>query len=225
MMPGYGVWMQTEPAKRRGPRGSYAKSSHRREIILDAALEVFAASGYRAGSVKDVAARVGMSDAGLLHHFPNKSALLKAVLDQRDQNARAIVPEEPGPGLLLLRAVIDLASHNASTPGVVELYCTLSSEAASPDHPAHHYFLARYERIRSLLAAAFRDIQRRALLVDGVEPEKAAIATIAIMDGLQVQWLLSPAAIDMAWSLERFLSGLVIGGLDACEQPQVVTPV
>jgi AcrR family transcriptional regulator len=224
-MPSYGVWMQTERStRRRGPRGSYAKSSHRRQAILDAALEVFAESGYRAGSVKEVAARVGMSDAGLLHHFPNKSALLKAVLDQRDQNARAIVPDQGAPGLPVLRALVDLASRNASTPGVVELYCTLSSEAASPDHPAHGYFSARYERVRSLLAAAYRDIQGRGLLLSGVEPEKAAITTIAIMDGLQVQWLLNPAAIDMAWSLERFLSALVDGGLDACEQPQVVTP-
>jgi ubiquinone biosynthesis protein COQ9 len=63
--------------KRRGP---YAKTEEKRRVILDAALEVFAKSGYRSGSIRDIADRVGMSEAGLLHHFPNKSALLAAVL-------------------------------------------------------------------------------------------------------------------------------------------------
>ena len=71
----------------RKPRGEYAKTSAKRTAILDAALEVFAESGYRSGSLRDVAGKVGMSEAGLLHHFPNKSALLAAVLDRRDRRA------------------------------------------------------------------------------------------------------------------------------------------
>ena len=51
------------------PRGSYAKTAARRREILEAGIEVFSANGFRSGSIRDIAERVGMSQAGLLHHF------------------------------------------------------------------------------------------------------------------------------------------------------------
>jgi AcrR family transcriptional regulator len=196
--------------KRRGPRGEYAKSSVTKELILDAALEVFAESGYRSGSLRDIATRVGMSDAGLLHHFPSKSALLGAVLDRRDFLARSIVPSEGAAGIGLLQALVGLSRHNASVPGVVELYCILSAEGTAPDHPAHDYFAARYESVRKLLTEAFETIREQGRLVPGVSPQRAAIATIAMMDGLQVQWLLDRYAVDMATELSDFFGEIVV---------------
>src|SRR6476660_3397787 len=121
---------ETAP-KTRQPRGEYAKTGAKREAILDAALEVFAESGYRSGSLREIAQRVGMSEAGLLHHFRSKSALLMAVLDHRDDLSRAVVDFEDPDGVAALRGLVALADRNASTPGVIELYCTLSAEATS----------------------------------------------------------------------------------------------
>ena len=45
-------------SRRRGP---YAKTAERRQRILDAALQVFAAHGYRAGSMREVARVADMS--------------------------------------------------------------------------------------------------------------------------------------------------------------------
>ena len=129
-------------------RGSYAKTEATRKSILDAALEVFSGSGYRSGSLREIAGLVGMSEAGLLHHFRNKSALLEAVLEERDDRARALVPIESNDGAAVLRGLVELAAYNASIPGVVELYATLSAEATAPDHPAHAYFVRRYEYTR-----------------------------------------------------------------------------
>lgn len=193
----------------RKPRGEYAKTEAKRQAILDSALEVFAESGYRAGSLRDIAVRVGMSEAGLLHHFPNKSALLAAVLERRDQHSSERVPMDTEDGLATLRGLVDLAAYNASVPGVVELYCTLSAEATSPDHPAHEYFLRRYEFTREQLAKAFARLERDGLLVDGVKPVRAAIATLAMMDGLQVQWLLDRDVVDMADALREFFGAFV----------------
>ena len=44
---------------------------------MAAALEVFSEAGYHKGSIRDVAERVGLSQAGLLHHYPSKHLLLK----------------------------------------------------------------------------------------------------------------------------------------------------
>lgn len=197
----------TKSAKtHRAARGEYAKTRERRKSILDAALEVFAEGGYRAGSLREVAQRVGISEAGLLHHFPNKVALLQAVLDRRDDRSREMVPLESGDGASLLRGLVHLARYNASVPGVVELYCTLSAEATSPDHPAHDYFVRRYVFTRENIERAFANLRAEGRLRDGVVPGRAAAALIAMMDGLQVQWLLDRSVLDMAEELRDFIS-------------------
>lgn len=198
----------TTTAPRRA-RGEYAKTKERREAILDAALEVFAEGGYRAGSLREVAQRVSMSEAGLLHHFPNKVALLQAVLDRRDEMSRKLVPIEGDDGAALLRGLVRLAAHNASVPGVVELFCTLSAEATSPDHPAHAYFVRRYNYTRHNITRAFASLAAVNRVTAGLTPERAAITLIAMMDGLQVQWLLDRDVVDMAETLQRLIASFV----------------
>ena len=46
------------------PRGSYSKGRAKRAEILSEAVRVFAESGYRGGSLKEIADRVGLSQAG-----------------------------------------------------------------------------------------------------------------------------------------------------------------
>jgi len=190
------------------PRGSYAKTEEKRRSILDAALEVFAQSGYRSGSLREVAERVGMSEAGLLHHFPNKSALLAAVLERRDEQSYSFVPFDSDDGALSIPGLVALAAYNASIPGVVELYCTLSAEATSPDHPAHDYFVRRYQWTHANLTRSFQNLADRGMLRPGVTPERAARSTVAMMDGLQVQWLLDRDSVDMADDLRSHLAEL-----------------
>jgi AcrR family transcriptional regulator len=196
-----------KPARsgRRQLRGSYAKTEQTRSSILDAALEVFALGGYRSGSLRDIATRVGMSEAGLLHHFTNKSGLLSAVLERRDDLARQFVPVHPDDGVKAVHGLLDLARFNASEPGVVELYCTLSAEATTPGHPAHEYFVRRYETTRQTLTEAFADLDAKGLLQAGVTPAIAARSTIAFMDGLQVQWLMDRSQLEMSEELRRHL--------------------
>ncbi|CAH0220369.1 HTH-type transcriptional regulator SrpR [Microbacterium oxydans] len=199
----------TTPKPRRAARGEYAKTEARRKAILDAALEVFSESGYRSGSLREIAQRVGISEAGVLHHFTNKVALLEAVLDHRDDRSRELVPLEFDDGARMLRGLVRLAAYNASVPGVVELYCTLSAEATSPDHPAHGYFVRRYEYVRRNIQRAFGELEAEGRLRSGMTPTRAAVALIAMMDGLQVQWLLDRTVLDMAEELRALISAFV----------------
>ncbi|MEN2742471.1 TetR/AcrR family transcriptional regulator [Microbacterium sp. X-17] len=195
--------------RRRGPRGPYAKSEKTREAILDAALAVFAEGGFRGGSLREIASRVGVTDPALLHHFGTKSGLLEAVLRRRDELARAQVPLETGDPMQVVTGLIELVRFNASTPGVVDLYSTLAAEATTPSHPVHEYFAERYRTVRGGLRGAFRELDGEGMLRDGVDPEWAADATVALMDGLQVQWLHDPTSVDMAGSLARFIELVV----------------
>src|SRR3954451_15056926 len=70
-------------------RGPYAKTAARRADILRAARESFAEYGYERSTLRDIAARAGISAVGMLHHFSSKEELLMEVVAQRDREERA----------------------------------------------------------------------------------------------------------------------------------------
>src|SRR5690242_8470782 len=70
--------------RRRGPRGPYAAGREAQRAIVEAARAVFAERGFRAGSLRDVGERAGVSAANVVHHFGSKEGLLVAVLEARD---------------------------------------------------------------------------------------------------------------------------------------------
>lgn len=201
--------MAASKSPRRGPRGAYKKSARTRQAILDAGLEVFAHSGYRSGSLRAIADRVSMSEAGMLHHFPNKGALLAAVLETRDKYNAALTDLSAKDGRELLRGLILMAQESARTPGVIELFTAVSAEATSADHPAHEYFADRYRTIRGRLTHALREIDTAGGLREGVDPQAGAISTLALWDGLQIQWLHEPELFDVADELRRHFNSLL----------------
>lgn len=197
------------------PRGEYAKSAERREEILRAGMEVFASAGFRSGSLRDVAERVGMSQAGLLHHFPSKNELLEALLARRDDESLALMGGDMPRGADFLRAMVAVVEHNVDTPGLVALFTTLSAEATAADHPVHQYFLDRYRFVIDSTRRALEEAAEDGVLRDGVQPDGAAREFIAVMDGLQVQWLLEPDAVDMPARVRDFAQSLVTVDLGA----------
>jgi TetR/AcrR family fatty acid metabolism transcriptional regulator len=60
----------------------------RRETILDAAVEVFAAKGFGHASVRDVARAAGIADGTLYNYFRSKDELLLALLDRLNESER-----------------------------------------------------------------------------------------------------------------------------------------
>jgi AcrR family transcriptional regulator len=190
-------------------RGEYAKTPARRHEILTAAVEVFSASGFHKGSLRDVAERAGLSQAGVLHHFPSKSHLVEAVLTWRDEQSRERIGGGDS-GLERIRALVELVDYNQNeTPELVELFATLSAEATSPDHPVHDYFTRRYAWVVDYVRASFEDIAEAGLLRPDVVPASAARAMVALMDGLQIQWLYDRESVDMAAEVRRGVQSLL----------------
>ena len=194
----------TSPAK----RGPYAKSKQRRESIVNAAYEVFAARGYRGGSLQDVADKVGMSQTSLLHHFPSKSELLLAVLHWRDSITGDGKHRDPAESLV--DAVIRQARFNETVPGVIELYTVLCAESITDNHPGRHYFTERFESLRSNYLQAFSALAKEGRLRPGVDPERAAATLVGLWDGIQTQWLMAPESVDMAGCLRDYLDLVIL---------------
>jgi AcrR family transcriptional regulator len=187
-----------------------AAGDEARARILAAAFDLIADKGYRGTSIAQVAARAGISQSGLLHHFPTKPALLIAVLNYRSAQDSDLF-EQNGvarSGWAAFDGGVELARRNANRPQVVRMFVTLSAEAMDPDHPGHAWIQNHYHMIEQQLTEAIE-----AGITDGtMRPDIPTAAlvrlTISIMDGLQLQWLAAEGEIDMAGDLAAFVAHL-----------------
>ncbi|MER7371689.1 TetR/AcrR family transcriptional regulator [Streptomyces lanatus] len=175
------------------------RSEERRAEIVRAALEVIAERGYRGASLGAVAERVGLTQQGLLHYFPTKDALLVAVLQERDQ--WDAVPNTRWRMDLLA----SLVEYNAMRPGIIQTFSALLGESVTEGHPARAYFTDRYVQVRANMAEMLR-AEYGDHLPNGLTPERTAPLLVAVMDGLQYQWLLDPESVDMPGAFRDFLT-------------------
>ncbi|EFK98288.1 transcriptional regulator, partial [Streptomyces sp. SPB78] len=191
------------PHPQSAPRRS--KGDRTRARILDAATALFSRSGFHAVSLRDIAAHAGLTHAGLLHHFPGKEALLTQVLSRRDAEdaPRLFPPDASGDPTERLMRLVYVVARNAHTPGLVGLYAKLSGEASDPEHPAHDYFVERYRLLRERTTVLFARLFAEHEPPLPHDPASVAQQLLALMDGLQTQWLLEPAAVDMQASVRR----------------------
>lgn len=175
------------------------RSEERRAEIVRAALEVIAERGYRGASLAAVAERVGLTQQGLLHYFPTKDALLVAVLQERDQ--WDAVPDSQW----RIDLLASLVEYNAMRPGIIQTFSALLGESVTEGHPARAYFTERYTRVRASMADVLR-AEYGDRLPNGLTPERTAPLLVAVMDGLQYQWLLDPESVDMPGAFRDFLT-------------------
>ncbi|MFC9790845.1 TetR/AcrR family transcriptional regulator [Rhodococcus sp. NPDC127528] len=191
---------------RRG--GSYAVGRARRTRILHIAMEEFAENGYRGASIARIAERAELSQPGLLHHFRTKEELLAATLDLRDEMDVERFTGADGTvltGIAAMEALADLVERNQRVPGLVQLFTVLSAEAVTAGHPAHSWARNRYRRIRGFVADAIRAGIASGEFRSDIDPEAHAFRLVALMDGLQQQWLVDAEAVDMAGVFELYL--------------------
>lgn len=179
-------------------------------------MTTFGTKGYHNGSLVDVAEQVGITHAGVLHHFGSKDQLLIEVLEYRDRADVAHLEGQHAPtGLELFRHLVTTARLNMDRPGIVQTYTVLSAESVTESHPAQDWFRGRFHGLRALLVESLEDVCGPDNLPADDELELAAGAIIGVMDGLQIQWLLDPDAVDLArstaFAIEAILAA-VVGG-------------
>lgn len=178
------------------PKGDAAATAARREAILDAALQVFAVAGFNGSSLKQVAEIVGITEAGILHHFKNKGTLLLEVLKRREELNHKTLRNSSDDGIADVSEWIAVQKLNSTLPGIIELFTILSAEATNAEHPAHDYFQHRYTAVTAKFTEVFHKLKAAKFLGTDESPEDLGASLVALSDGLQLQWLLNPT-VDM----------------------------
>ncbi len=190
----------SEKATRRSPRGE-----SRRAVIIDAAAREFALHGYHGASIAAIAEKVGITQSGLLHHFPSKEALLDAVVQRRFAEDAGIA-DGLGLGEVSPFAGYDtMVARNIADPTWVQFLSVITADGLTEDNPAHELIRVRYERVR----ARIRDrivshVGDRYELPDHLDPDDIASLLLAVLDGLQLQWLYDDT-VDMRRRVQLFI--------------------
>jgi AcrR family transcriptional regulator len=188
-------------------RGPYKAGVRRRQQIIESADIHFANEGYHETPLSTIAAEVGITDAGLLHHFPSKLHLLIAVSEHNfarsNKNWQTIGAD---PSFLEI-----LASMCRTTYSSLEQHSRIELDAIAAAEAISGSGIGRDDYAEGLHAAItgttnrFRHCLARGELHSWVDPEALARQCFAIGNGLNMQWVLSNRAFDLG---EANLQGL-----------------
>jgi len=156
----------------------------RTEEILEAATKLLAKYGFQGSTLARVAEDVGLTEPGVLHYFPSKVDLLQGVLEYHE------------------RKEVETYSALIAEP-LIQLFTVLVSESIRSDHPSHDYFVDRYRQGREMYIFEFLKLHDANIRPD-VDINELVILIMAVMDGLQIQWLLDPEKVDMGQTFKLF---------------------
>jgi AcrR family transcriptional regulator len=173
-------------------RGPYKRGIERRQQIVITATEVFGEHGYRGGTLQQVADRVGVTPAAIPKLFGSKENLLMAVLQYWTDVTSEIVAQ----GTIEyahLDGLSRLMGYHVEHPGLLQLYTTMAAEASSPTHPVHDFMTTRYRTTLANMRSRFREASRAGYLrpLARTQIQHEAEYLLAIMDGLQIQFILN----------------------------------
>lgn len=197
--------MTRPPPGTRQPRGRA-----RRAAVLDAARRLFSQQGFKGTSLAAIAQEAGLTDAGLLYHFPTKNDLLLAVIAEGDREQDDTLAQvRDARGLPLLHRMAEFGADLEADPILTALDVTLSAEHLQDGSEINAYFVQRYQNFRAMLAEAFAEAAQAGDLRPDLDPEVEAVNMTAVLDGLRLQWLLSGGAVSMAGGMRAYVGGTI----------------
>jgi AcrR family transcriptional regulator len=184
--------------------------------LLDAARRVFRELGYEPARVEDIVAAAGVSHGTFYTYFDNKPAVLEALIDVTAADLRAVVDEPwDGPdGAGAVAAVIDrIVTVFVEHGDVVRSWI----EAGTHDQR----FRERLEVVRAGYVQRVAQVLTPVLGDGPHDPQVAATALVAMVEGYATQGLTEPTA-ERRRAVVRTLSAIWIGGLIRLEEDRAL---
>ncbi|MGX1123514.1 TetR family transcriptional regulator [Pseudomonas sp. HLS-6 TE3448] len=185
-------------------RRTKEEAQETRSQILEAAEKAFYKRGVARTTLADIAELAGVTRGAIYWHFNNKAELVQAMLDTLreplDELARASESEEEADPLGCMRKLlIQLMQHLVLDPKtrrineILHHKCEFTDDMCDIRQQRQNSTIDCHAHITLSLANAIR----RGQLPADVDPERAAIAIHAYIDGIIKRWLLLPESFDL----------------------------
>ena len=178
------------------------KPQERRKEIVDAAVELIAQNGYNGISLRNVAAKLGMTQQGVLHYVKNKAGLLSLIITEvydvqgtPEDFRKSGLPGSDNPeGMSLIAYFRYLIRYNSQRRTLVKLYCMLEVEAIQENYPLREYMQSRPQSVWDYYSKFQWKIPPS---IGGWGKMRPYVRkALESMDGIQLRWLRTPP-IDM----------------------------
>ena len=184
------------------------RGDQRRQQILDAAVDLFAAKGFRGTALTELAATVGTTNAGLLYYFGSKQRLLDEVVGERQLHEQTDLLSAVDPTEHAVTKLADIVRHNVVHAVFLRLYVVLAAENLDEGDPLHTFFVERYETARQLVRDSLVASQASGDVRPDLDVEQVACEVVATLMGLEQQWLMDPARVDLVARAEAYADAL-----------------
>jgi AcrR family transcriptional regulator len=183
--------------------GTRLPRDERRRQLLAAALEVFAAEGYHAAGMDDIAERAGVSKPVLYQHFPGKLELYLALLDAQTEALGASVAQ----------ALAATEDNQQRVHGVVSAYFDFVDGESRGDDGAFRLIFetdlgnepAVRERVERAAEQTMRAVSQTIAADTGLDPMSAELLSVALTGAGQVaaRWWLATAVTQSGRRLPK----------------------
>lgn len=145
-------------------------SDERRRRIMQAAEQLFAASGYAAVSMADIAQRCEMSKKTLYELFSSKEELLKALIADVDAFPLLEVGSDDADPAEALRSTLMTIARFVLSERHINISRLVIAESGSAPEMAKHYYEQGMLRGKKMVVARLKGLARRGLIaVDDIE--------------------------------------------------------
>lgn len=180
--------MRSNSKLRGQPKPSFIEQARRRQIV-DTAIRTIAARGFRKSSLAEIAREAGISKGVISYHFAGKSELVEAILARLLREPAEFIKERVeahGRFADKLRAYIRANfEHMKANRNHYVVLVDLWDRRPGAYEPSRHY-LAR------LIEGGSESGELRQV------PAKTMASVIqAAIDGMMLQWVFDPGAIDL----------------------------
>jgi AcrR family transcriptional regulator len=188
------IW---EPGSAEGTSGSGAgarmsraqRKELTRELLLDAAIEVFAQKGYHGASLDDVADAAGFTKGAVYSNFTRKSDLFRALLERETARFDTALSQTvaAAPLELLPDVAAELLAASESSPETQTLMIEFWL-AAVRDHSLRARLLAATDDVAAVFEAKLQETGAQ----PGLDGRELAVVFDALVTGLMANRLLDP---------------------------------
>lgn len=178
--------------------------------IAEAAVTLFARHGYQGTTIAQIASEVGLTDAGVLYHYPTKADLFWATVDMFEdlQRDRVLALMAPG-GLTAIRNLAQWGPIMEEWPDLLALQVVLGAAAVSHDSELRPYYHQRYEDLRAGIAGFLAQAAEAGDVRPDVDGISEATAFLAFLDGLRLQYFYSDGDVSLSANLCTYVDQLV----------------
>jgi AcrR family transcriptional regulator len=187
------------------------KHEQKRGEILGAAIRCFIRDGFRGASTTDICAEAGISPGHLYHYFPNKEAIIEAMIDMGlAHSAERFEKILAAPDVIeALLADIEETSLRFRPAQILNL----DGLAEAARNPEFARMITRHtDAVRRMWGDFLRQAQSQGRVDPGLDPDATADILIAIIDGSRAMPIRNPrldirqSAAHLKTMLVRFLN-------------------